>query len=107
MANGLSFGAILALGAIGLSLVYGILGLSNFAHGDFLTFGAFMALFFGVALYPGNANLTNVALLVGLALVAAATADRFTLKRLTKAERITGVAFGALLVAYGVWLVVE
>jgi neutral amino acid transport system permease protein len=41
--NGLSTGAIYALGAIGLTLVYGILKLVNFAHGDYLTFGAYMA----------------------------------------------------------------
>lgn len=41
--NGLSLGAIYALGAVGLTLVYGILRLVNFAHGDFLTFGAYMA----------------------------------------------------------------
>src|SRR5918995_2768364 len=41
--NGLSLGAVFALGAVGLTLVYGILRLVNFAHGDFLTFGAYMA----------------------------------------------------------------
>lgn len=41
--NGVSFGAVVALGAVGLTLVYGILKLVNFAHGDFLTFGAYMA----------------------------------------------------------------
>jgi branched-chain amino acid transport system permease protein len=41
--NGLSLGAVYALGAVGLTLVYGILKLVNFAHGDFLTFGAYMA----------------------------------------------------------------
>src|SRR3989440_7035577 len=41
--NGLSLGAIYALGAVGLTLVYGILKLVNFAHGDYLTFGAYMA----------------------------------------------------------------
>jgi neutral amino acid transport system permease protein len=41
--TGLSLGAIYALGAVGLTLVYGILKLVNFAHGDFLTFGAYMA----------------------------------------------------------------
>jgi neutral amino acid transport system permease protein len=40
--TGLSTGAIYALGAVGLTLVYGILKLVNFAHGDFLTFGAYM-----------------------------------------------------------------
>ena len=41
--NGLTLGVIYALGAVGLTLVYGILKLVNFAHGDFLTFGAYMA----------------------------------------------------------------
>ncbi|HEX7293153.1 MAG TPA: branched-chain amino acid ABC transporter permease [Solirubrobacterales bacterium] len=41
--NGLTLGVIYALGAVGLTLVYGILRLVNFAHGDFLTFGAYMA----------------------------------------------------------------
>jgi neutral amino acid transport system permease protein len=41
--NGLTLGAIYALGAVGLTIVYGILKLVNFAHGDFLTFGAYMA----------------------------------------------------------------
>ena len=41
--NGPLDGSIYALGAVGLTLVYGILKLVNFAHGDFLTFGAYMA----------------------------------------------------------------
>jgi neutral amino acid transport system permease protein len=41
--TGLSTGSIYALGAVGLTLVYGILKLVNFAHGDFLTFGAYVA----------------------------------------------------------------
>ena len=41
--NGLSLGAIYALGAVGLTLVYGILKLTNFAQGEYLTFGAYMA----------------------------------------------------------------
>jgi neutral amino acid transport system permease protein len=41
--NGLTLGAVYALGAVGLTLVYGILKLVNFAHGDYLTFGAYMA----------------------------------------------------------------
>jgi len=40
---GLSTGSIYALGAVGLTLVYGILKLTNFAHGDYLAFGAYMA----------------------------------------------------------------
>jgi len=41
--NGLSLGSVYALGAVGLTLVYGILKLINFTKGDFLTFGAYMA----------------------------------------------------------------
>ena len=41
--SGLTLGTVYALGAVGLTLVYGILRLVNFAHGDFLTFGAYMA----------------------------------------------------------------
>ena len=40
--NGLAIGSILALAAIGLTLTYGILRLSNFAHGDFMTLGAYL-----------------------------------------------------------------
>ncbi len=42
--NGIVIGSILSLGAIGLTTVYKILGFPNFAHGDFLTFGAYMVL---------------------------------------------------------------
>ena len=41
--SGLSTGSIYALGAVGLTLVYGILKLVNFAHGDFVTLGAYVA----------------------------------------------------------------
>jgi neutral amino acid transport system permease protein len=48
--TGLTTGSIYALGAVGLTLVYGILKLTNFAHGDFLTFGAYMAYLVNVEL---------------------------------------------------------
>jgi neutral amino acid transport system permease protein len=44
--NGLSFGLMLALAAIGLSLVYGTTGISNFAHAEMVTFGAITTFFF-------------------------------------------------------------
>lgn len=40
--NGVAVGSIIALGAVGLTLTLGILRLSNFAHGDFLTLGAYL-----------------------------------------------------------------
>ncbi|MFC5860345.1 branched-chain amino acid ABC transporter permease [Agromyces flavus] len=48
--NGLNFGLLLALAAIGLSLIFGTTGLSNFAHAEMVTFGALMMLTFGVDL---------------------------------------------------------
>ena len=40
--NGIVSGNYFALGAVGLTLVFGVLRLVNFAHGEFLTFGAYM-----------------------------------------------------------------
>lgn len=42
--NGVAVGSIIALAAVGLTLTYGILRLPNFAHGDFLTLGAYLTL---------------------------------------------------------------
>lgn len=39
-ASGLRFGLVIALAAVGLSLIFGTTGLTNFAHGELLTFGA-------------------------------------------------------------------
>ncbi len=41
---GLVLGCIYALGAIGVSLIYGILRFAHFAHGDLMTLGAYLAL---------------------------------------------------------------
>ena len=42
--NGLSLGAIYALIAIGYTMVYGIIGMINFAHGDIYMIGAYIGL---------------------------------------------------------------
>ncbi len=47
---GLVAGSYFALGAVGLTLVYGVLRLVNFAHGDMLTLGAYVAFLLNVAL---------------------------------------------------------
>jgi neutral amino acid transport system permease protein len=49
-ANGLVTGSVFALAAVGVSIVYGILRLVNFAYGDYMTFGAFMGVLFDVTL---------------------------------------------------------
>jgi branched-subunit amino acid ABC-type transport system permease component len=48
--NGLVTGSILAIGAVGASLVWGVLRIGNFAHGDYMALGAFMAFFVNVPL---------------------------------------------------------
>ena len=48
--NGLLTGAILALTGVGASLVFGIQRVANFAHGEYLTFAAYIALLLNVGL---------------------------------------------------------
>ena len=43
LANGVKLAMIIAITSIGLSLIFGTTGLSNFAHGEMVTFGALMA----------------------------------------------------------------
>ena len=50
LANGLVTGSVIALAAAGVSIVYGILRLVNFAYGDYMTFGAFVGILFNVTL---------------------------------------------------------
>lgn len=50
LVDGVNFGLMLALAAIGVSLVFGTTGLSNFAQAEMVTFGALAALFFSVVL---------------------------------------------------------
>lgn len=49
-AEGLRFGLILALAAVGLSLIYGTTGLVNFSHGELVTLGAMVAYWINVEL---------------------------------------------------------
>jgi len=48
--SGLNFGLLLALAAIGISLIFGTTGLSNFAHGEMVTLGALMMWLFHAVL---------------------------------------------------------
>ena len=60
VAQGLRFGLLIALAAVGLSLIFGTTGLTNFAHGEMVTLG-------GLAAYVFNSTM-NVPLLVATAL---------------------------------------
>ena len=46
---GIKFGAIIAITAIGLSLIFGTTNLINFAHGELVTIGAMTAFFLNAA----------------------------------------------------------
>lgn len=59
--NGFKFGLIIAMSAIGLSLIYGTTGLVNFAHGELVTFGAVIAWYFNSSW--GDLNLIVAAVL--------------------------------------------
>ena len=48
--EGVKFGLIIAITSVGLSLIFGTTGLVNFAHGEFVTFGALIAYLFNVTL---------------------------------------------------------
>lgn len=64
LVNGLTLGAVYALIALGYSMVYGILGLLNFAHGDVYMVGAFIG--YGVlnTLVPDQTPLIPAALVI-------------------------------------------
>ena len=70
--NGLVTGSVIAIAAVGVSLVYGILRLVNFAYGDMMTFGAYAAYLVNVtfglplAVAAGFAMLATAALSLGL-----------------------------------------
>ena len=68
LANGLVLGTIIAITAVGLSLIFGVTGLVNFAHGDLVTLGAVFAL---VLTVPGEVDPGGIGLPFWLALLLA------------------------------------
>ncbi len=98
--NGVVFGGIIALAAIGLTLVYGILKLSNFAHGDLLTLGAYLVFafnsFYDLGAASRAAQVTAVVLLAWLAY------DRWRPRHLRRNEMmgVAGIAGVLLLLSF-------
>lgn len=67
--NGLSLGSIMALSAVGLTLTYGILRLSNFAHGDLMALGAYTTFFLnGLGLNLWLSMLISMGVVIAFAL---------------------------------------
>lgn len=100
--GGLQFGLVLAMGAIGLSLIYGTTGLTNFAHGELITGGALLGYVFNVGF---GINLIPATLLaVGVGGLAGATLDRGLWRPLRK--RGTGL-IAMLVVSIGLAFVLR
>ena len=70
--NALSIGSIYALIALGYTMVYGIIELINFAHGDVFMVGAFASLFFLVSVMKQSGPVSDVPFLILLILGALA-----------------------------------
>ena len=64
--NGLTLGAIYGLIAIGYTMVYGIIGMNNFAHGEIYLIGAFISLIAFLILAPTGGAMVVLALVVVL-----------------------------------------
>jgi neutral amino acid transport system permease protein len=99
--NGLVGAGYFALGAVGLTLVYGVLRLVNFAHGDMLTFGTYVALgmtALGLPFWPSAVLGMVVTALIAVLL------DRIMWERMRRAQTSTLQLF---LVATGLALVLR
>src|SRR5690348_8078763 len=104
--NGLTIGAIYALIALGYTMVYGILRLINFAHGDIYMVGAFVGYFLALQFGFAGPSLGGLAIvLIGSMIIAALVGmaiERFAYRPIRKYARMT-----TLITAIGVSLFIE
>ena len=104
--NGLAVGGIYALVALGYTMVYGVLKLINFAHGDIFTIGAYLGMtLLASGVLSGNlAPVLAVGLVVvivfGLVALLGVALERVAYRPLRKANRLAAVvsALGASIV---------
>lgn len=102
LVGGLQFGLVIAMAAIGLSLIFGTTGLTNFAHGELVTGGAILGYVFNVGL---GLNLIPATLLaVGVGALFGGLLDRGLWRPMRK--RGTGL-IAALVVSIGLALVMR
>jgi branched-chain amino acid transport system permease protein len=91
--NGLSLGSIYALIALGYTMVYGILRLINFAHGDVYMVGAYVGYYISLKLKGEKPSLISATVVMLGAMAAAAVLgliiERFAYRPLRKAARLT------------------
>ena len=104
--NGLAVGGIYALVALGYTMVYGVLKLINFAHGDLFTVGAYVGLTILVtgglagSLSPLAAVGVAVLIVMGVVAMLGVALERVAYRPLRKANRLAAVvsALGASIV---------
>jgi branched-subunit amino acid ABC-type transport system permease component len=98
--NGLISGSILALAGVGATLIFGIQRIANFAHGDFLTIGAYAALVVNVGI---GQNLIAAAVGAMAAVAAFAVLAHFVLFRPLRARGTVAIA----LISVGLGLLIR
>ena len=98
--NALSFGAEYALLALGLSIVFSIMGLVNFAHGEIIAVGGYTMV--AMAALALNNPLIVVGAAILAAIVSAVTLERVAFRPVRYADPTTG-----LLTAFGVSIVLQ
>lgn len=100
--NGLTLGAIYGLIAIGYTMVYGIIGMINFAHGEIFMIGAFIALISLLILGPSGGGMVIATLLTVLIVSMVLTAVYgWTLERLAYRPLRESPRLAALISAIG------
>lgn len=105
--NGLSFGSTYALIALGYTLVFGILQLINFAHGDVYMLGAFIGMYSAKSLGFGNSS-SFVNLLITLAIsMAGCGLVGYFIERLAYRPLRGSPRINVLITAVGVSLLLE
>jgi branched-chain amino acid transport system permease protein len=100
--NGITLGAIYGLVAIGYTMVYGIIGMINFAHGEIYMIGAFIALISLLIIGPAGGAGVILALIVVLLVTMALTAVYgWTLERIAYRPLRGAPRLAALISAIG------
>ncbi|NOR23527.1 MAG: branched-chain amino acid ABC transporter permease LivH [Desulforhopalus sp.] len=80
--SGLTRGSIYALIALGYTMVYGIIGLINFAHGEIYMIGAFTAFIVATVLSIYGFPLLSIVIIAGIAAVVWASSYGFTIEKI-------------------------
>src|SRR6185295_9762669 len=105
--NGTALGSIYALIALGYTMVYGILRLINFAHGDIVMIGAYAGLFTALAIHsPEHPTFWNF-LIVLIAAMAASALLGLVIERLAYRPLRHVPRLNLLITAVGVSLLLE